>query len=136
MPKVPQHIKRVYVPSSRQYHTTTRFKFMLRFSMVPSFKGLYFIWIRVLFSSRSNCIMPLIDVITKGTGCQIGISSKFQGLIAKEGGNCLLIYQPAGHRLSPSSLFPFLVGPSRSLVSFLNLTATAVLLDDNSFVYK
>ena len=128
--QVPQPIKRVYVPSSRQFHTTTRFGFILRFSLVPSFEGLYLIWIRVLFSSRSSCIMPFIDVITKGTGCQIGISSKFQGLIAKEGGNCLLIYQPARHRLSPSSLFPFLVSPSRSLVSFLILTAAAVLLDD------
>lgn len=42
----------------------------------------------------------------------------------------------AGRRLSPSSLFPFLVSPSRSLVSFLILNAAAVLLDDNSFVYK
>ena len=40
--QVPQPIKRVYVPSSRQYHTTTRFGFILRFSLVPSFEGLYF----------------------------------------------------------------------------------------------
>lgn len=40
--KVPQPIKRVYVPSSHQYHTTIQFGFMLRFSLVPSSEGLYF----------------------------------------------------------------------------------------------
>jgi len=64
------------------------------------------------------------------------VKLEFQGRLAKEGGNSLLIYQPAGHRFSPSSLFPFLVSRSRSLVSFLILTATAVLLGDISFVYK